>query len=309
MMVGTRVKTLFKNKSERKRLLFYSLMIALPLAQVAIFYFGVNINSILLAFKEYEGGDYHWIGFENFRNVLTEIFTDPTAEWRFAFKNTFIAWIVCTGIGMTLALFFSYYLFKKGIGKNFFRVMLFMPSIISSIVMVILFTYFVDSFIPELAMRYFGAEIRGLLSNPDTTMLMIYLYNILMGFGTNVLLLSSAMSSVSDSIVEAAQLDGANNLQLFWHVVFPQIFPTFVTIFIVSVANLFANQLNLYSFYGAYAEAKYVTVGYLLYKRTVSAANAQYPELATIGILLTIIIIPVTLGLRKLLEKVGPSDE
>ena len=107
MMVGTRVKNLFKNKSERKRLLFYSLMIALPLAQVAIFYFGVNINSILLAFKEYDGGTYHWVGFENFCNVLTEIFTDPTAEWRFAFKNTFIAWIVCTGIGMTLALFFS----------------------------------------------------------------------------------------------------------------------------------------------------------------------------------------------------------
>ena len=51
-MVGTRVKNLFKNKSERKRLLFYRLMTALPVAQVAIFYLGVNINSILLAFKE-----------------------------------------------------------------------------------------------------------------------------------------------------------------------------------------------------------------------------------------------------------------
>lgn len=309
MTLSTRVKTLLHSKSERKRLLFYALVIALPLAQVAIFYFGVNINSILLAFKEYEGGSYHWVGPDNFKRVLTEIFTDSTAEWRFAFKNTFVAWIVCTGIGMTLALFFSYYIFKKGIGKNFFRVMLFMPSIISSIVMVILFTYFVDSFIPEFLMRYFDTEIRGLLSDPRTTMFMIYLYNILMGFGTNVLLLSSAMSSVSDSTVEAAQLDGANNLRLFWHVVLPQIFPTFVTIFIVSVANLFANQLNLYSFYGAYAEARLGTVGYLLYKRTVSAANAQYPELATIGLLLTIVIIPLTLGLRKFLEKVGPSDE
>ena len=37
--------------------------------------------------------------------------------------------------------------------------------------------------------------------------------------------------------------------------------------------------------------------------------DAQYPELATIGLLLTIVIIPLTLGLRKFLEKVGPSDE
>lgn len=64
----------------------------------------------------------------------------------------------------------------------------------------------------------------------SATMLMIYLYNILMGFGTNVLLLSSAMSSVSDSIVEAAQLDGANNLQLFWHVVFPQIWRSIIPV-------------------------------------------------------------------------------
>lgn len=305
------MKSIIKSKSERKRLLFYSLMIALPLAQVLIFYFGVNINSILLAFKQYDGttGAYSWVGFDNFGRVLTEIFTDPTAEWRFAFKNSFIAWIVCTSIGMTLALFFSYYIFKKGIGRNFFRVVLFMPSIISSIVMVILFTYVVDNFIPDVIFALFGTEMRGLLSNPDTTMLMIYLYTILMGFGTNVLLLSSAMSGISDSIIEAAQLDGANNIRLFWHVVLPQVFPTFVTIFIVSIAQLFSNQLNLYSFYGGYAEAQYSTVGYLLYKRTVSASYAEYPALAAIGILLTIVIIPVTLGIRKLLEKVGPSDE
>lgn len=301
--------TAFKNKKERKNLLFYSLMIALPLLQVIIFYFGVNINSIFLAFKEYDGGSYNWLGFDNFSKVLTEIFTDPKAEWRFAFKNTFTSWIICTAIGMLLALFYSYYIYKKGVGKNFFRIMLFMPSIVSSIVMVILYTYFVDSFIPEIAKTYFNAEVRGLLSNPKTTMLMIYLYNILMGLATNVLLLSSAMTSVSDSVVEAAQLDGANNLQLFCHVVFPQIFPTFITIFIVSVANLFANQLNLYSFYGSYANAKYATVGYLLYKRTVSASYAQYPELAAIGILLTVVIVPITLGVRKILEKVGPSND
>ena len=305
------MKSIIKSKSERKRLLFYSLMIALPLAQVLIFYFGVNINSILLAFKQYDGttGAYSWVGFDNFGRVLTEIFTDPTAEWRFAFQNSVIAWIVCTSIGMTLALFFSYYIFKKGIGRNFFRVVLFMPSIISSIVMVILFTYVVDNFIPDVIFALFGTEMRGLLSNLDTTMLMIYLYTILMGFGTNVLLLSSAMSGISDSIIEAAQLDGANNIRLFWHVVLPQVFPTFVTIFIVSIAQLFSNQLNLYSFYGGYAEAQYATVGYLLYKRTVSASYAEYPALASIGILLTIVIIPVTLGIRKLLEKVGPSDE
>ena len=297
----------FLSQRKRMRMAFIVCGIAIPILNFFVFWIPTNINSLIMAF-EVNSPEGTKFGFDYFSMLFNE-FGNPFSRISGAVVNTIIFFCVNTFIKLPLCFLFSYFIYKKILGYKVFRYVFYLPSIISSIVMVILFTYFVDSFIPEIAMRWFGSEIRGLLSNPDTTMLMIYLYNILMGFGTNVLLLSSAMSSVSDSIVEAAQLDGANNLQLFWHVVFPQIFPTFVTIFIVSVANLFANQLNLFSFYGSYAEAKYVTVGYLLYKRTVSAANAQYPDLATIGILLTIIIIPVTLGLRKLLEKVGPSDE
>lgn len=305
------IRALVHSKRERKRLLFYAIMIALPLLQVGIFYFGVNINSILLAFKEYDSatGEYSWAGFEHFAKVLDEFIHDPSATWRYAFLNSFVTWIITASVNMILALFFSYYIFKKGIGKNFFRVMLFMPSIVSSIIMVVLFSYFVDSFIPEIVFKYFGKEMRGMLSNPDLTMFMLILYSIITGFGTNVLLLSSAMSSISDSVVEAAQIDGCNRFQEFIHVVFPSIYPTFVTILIVSIAGLFSNQMNLFSFYGMFAEVKFSTVGYILYKRTVQASYSQYPDLAAIGILITLIIVPLTLGSRKILEKVGPKYE
>jgi len=297
-----------KNKRSRKMFIFYCTMIALPVLQVVIFYFGVNINSILLAFKNYdrETGAYAWTGFEHFIKVSNEMFTDVT--WSFAFKNSFIAWSVSLVVSMTLALFFSYYIYKKGFGKNFFRVMLFLPSIVSGIVMVILFRNLVDNFIPAVVFRLGGEEILGLLANHDTTMLVLIVYGILMGFGTNVLLLSGAMSSISSSITDAGQIDGANKWQEFWHIVFPQIFPTFLTILIISIANLFSNQLSLFSFYGSYAEAQFYTVGYLLYKRTLAASYAEYSDLAAIGIILTLIIVPITLGIRKLLEKVGPSN-
>ena len=299
----------FKNKRSRKQFIFYCLMIALPVVQVLIFYFGVNINSILLAFKNYdrETGNYVWTGFEHFVKTAKEMFTDVT--WAFAFKNSVIAWAVSTVVSMVLALFFSYYIYKKGLLKNFFRVMLFLPSIISSIVMVILFRNLVDNFIPALVLRLGGEPILGLLANHDTTMLVLIVYQILMGFGTNVLLLSGAMSSIPTSITEAAQIDGAGKLREFFTIVFPQIFPTFLTILIISLASLFSNQLNLFSFYGSYAEAQFSTVGYILYKRTLAASYAEYSDLAAIGIILTLIIVPITLGVRKVLEKVGPSND
>ena len=189
------------------------------------------------------------------------------------------------------------------------RVMLFLPSIISSIVMVILFRNLVDNFIPAVVLRLGGEEVLGLLADHNTTMIVLIVYGILMGFGTNVLLLSGAMSAISTSITEAAQIDGANRWREFWHIVFPQVFPTFLTIFIISVANLFSNQLNLFSFYGAHADAQFSTIGYILYKRTLSASYAEYSDLAAIGIILTLIIVPITLGIRKFLEKVGPSND
>ena len=311
------LKVNLKSKSERKRFIFYCAMIALPLAQVLIFYFAVNINSILLAFKNYtrvidpvtgkESFTYEWTGFEHFTKVLSEMFTDVT--WKFAFVNSVTVWVISASVSLTLALFFSYYIYKKGLFKNFFRVTLFLPSIISSIVMVILFRNLVDNFIPKLVLKFGGKPILGLLANHDTTMLVLIFYNILMGFGTNVLLLSSAMSSIPTSVIEAAQIDGANKIREFFYVVFPQIFPTFLTILIISIANLFANQINLFSFYGSNAEAQFSTIGYLLYKRTVSASYAEYSDLAAIGLLLTLVIVPITLGVRKLLEKVGPSNE
>lgn len=308
----TKRGNLFTNKLERGRLIFYICMMALPILQVAIFYFGVNFNSVLLAFKHYavdpDTGEkiMTWAGFENFKKIFYDIFHDST--WKFAIKNTFIIFFAITLANLALSLLFSFYIFRKGIGAKFFRVTLYMPSILSGIVMVILFEYFVNVFIPEIFRVITGMQMDGLMSNPKTTFGMLIFYSILTGFGSNVLLLSGAMSSISKSTLEAARIDGATEMQQFFRVIFPQIFPTFVTIFIVSISAFFSNQLNLFSFYGGNAQAKYYTVGYLLFNRTRSATIAQYPELAAIGVLLTLIIVPITLIVRKVLTKVGPSN-
>ena len=46
--------TNIKRKGDRSELLFYCALIALPILQVVIFYFYVNFNSVLMAFKSYD---------------------------------------------------------------------------------------------------------------------------------------------------------------------------------------------------------------------------------------------------------------
>lgn len=295
-----------KYSDKREQLIFYCIMIAIPVIQICIFYFGVNFNSFVLAFKSYTADGVKY-GFDNFKQVFFDLFND--IRWAYAFKNSLLVYAIATGVNIPLALLFAYYIYRKKPAANFFKTMLYFPAIASSIVMVILFKYFVDTFIPSVVFQTSGKEIMGLMSNPDTTMLMLIFYMIITGFGTNTLLLSGAMASVNDSTVEAAKIDGATPFQIFFKVVLPHVWPTLVTILVTGLATLFLNQFNLFSLYGNNAETKFITIGYLLYKLTYRASNTEYPYLAAFGLILTVIIIPITLGIRKLLNKVGPSDE
>ena len=81
-----------------------------------------------------------------------------------------------------------------------------------------------------------------------------------------MLMYSGAMSGVSDSVIEAAKLDGITPIREFFYIIVPLIYPTLVTFLVVEVAGIFTNQMNLYNFYGLKAEYSLYTFGYFLYK-------------------------------------------
>ncbi|PWM75294.1 MAG: hypothetical protein DBX59_02375 [Bacillota bacterium] len=293
---------------KKKDLIFCLLIIAVPAIQFGIFYIGVNLNSLLMAFQSYNvdktqnTGYYVFNHFENFKTIYLEL-KYGSEVWT-ALKNSFVVFGYNVVIGITLALVFSLYIYKKMVLSKFFRVLLFLPSILSSIVTVTMYKYFVESGLPE-----FLGLANGLLSNPDTAMGTLIFFMIWIGFGTQVLMYSGAMSGIDDSVIEAAKLDGASPLREFVSVILPMIYPTLVTFLVVNVAGIFTNQLNLYSFYGNGAEVKYRTIGYFLFRNTKLASNAELPGLAAYGVVLTVISVPLTLGVRYLLERFGPSED
>ena len=125
---------------------------------------------------------------------------------------------------------------------------------------------------------------------------------------------SNKMAGISPEIIEAANLDGATQLQEFWHVVLPLTFPTISIFLITGVATLFTNQFNLYSFYGGYKtvpDSSLETLGYYMYSRAEAAKLDQtvYPPLAALGLIMTAIAVPLTFGLKFTLEKFGPSED
>ena len=201
---------------KEKKLLFYVLVMAYPIIQFCIFYIGVNLNSILLAFKEYTEVDgrfvFKFVWFEQFAYCINMIKTE--AVFRYAFKNSFLTYIISTAISSTLALFFSFYIYKNKFASSFFRIMLFIPSIISPLVLAILFNNLAEDALPMYLSQIFGKQFYPLISGKSAFAVLNF-YRIWVGFGTSILIYNGSMSAIDVSVTEAAKLDGATGIKEF----------------------------------------------------------------------------------------------
>ena len=140
------------NVKKRRDLAYYILLLFFPFLQFFIFYVVVNFNSIVLSFERFEldGYSFKYVygGFENYAKVISDIFHDETMGNML--KNSGIAYLSGLLITTPLALFFSYYVMKKFKGSAFFRVILFLPTIISAVITLFMFKIICDNILPEL---------------------------------------------------------------------------------------------------------------------------------------------------------------
>lgn len=294
---------------KRKDVIFYVLMMAFPVIQFIVFYIVVNGGSFLLAFQNINivTNTTTWT-FDSVARMAKMLVTDHGMLT--ILKTSFVSYFLLLIIGTPLGLLFSYYIFKKLPLSGAFRVILFLPSIISAIVMVTIFQFFVERAVPELVRILFHKTIPGLMENTATRFGTVIFYNIWVGFGTGVLMYANGMSGISQEIIDAAHVDGATGFREFWSITLPSIFPTISTFVITGIAGIFTSQMNLFSFYGGAAPEDLQTFGYYLYMHTAAAASrAEYPDVAALGLLLSCVAIPLTMLVKWAMEKFGPSAD
>ena len=271
-------------------------------------YIYVNLNSFFLAFKTYRDGEAVFAGFDNFVRVFHTFGSDPVISN--GIKYSLLSFVLSFAVGMTFSLFFSYYVYKKKFLSGIFKVLLFAPSIISPLVMVTLYRYVVDSFIPFILREYFDSKIIGLLSDKNYVYGTVMFYCLFVGFGPRLLLFSNAMSGINESIIEAAHIDGVGAFGEFFYIVFPQIFSTVAVFVTTSFATIFTAQYSLYEFFQGGSDY-FVTIGYYMYREVQQSGGdfATYPMLSAMGLTFTVLIAPIAWGIRKLMTKLDPMEE
>lgn len=298
-------------KIELKKEIFYYGLLFIPLLHFCVFYIYANFDSLYMSFTNfnYNTGIYDFNGFETFKAVFYK-FSTVGYYWGSFWRSVKL---LCYSllVGIPIPLVFAYYLYKKSLGHGFFKIMLFLPSMLSSIVLVTVFRNFVEYALPAFG-KILGTNIpNDLIFNPQKAFPVTLSYSLWLGFGTQIILYTGAMSSISDSIIEAGELDGAKSIREFWSIIIPCVWPTIVTFVVVSISGTFNNMMHLYDFYGGGASEDIMTMGYYLYKKinSQSTSISEYPELSAIGLMCTVVTFIAITVVKRLLEKFGPSEE
>lgn len=296
-----------KKKMNRRipDIIFLCTALVIPLTQFILLYVCVNINSVLLAFREYVGdNEYIFAGFKNFADLIKEFSTE--AKYKQIFKNSIVMWFASSPCTLLICMVIAYSVWKKVYCSNFFSVMLFLPGVLSSVVFVMVARVMVVNAVPALTGSSASAEI---LQPPQGFYTLLF-YERILSFGTTMIYFLGALSGVSSELIEYGHLEGVNAFQEFVHIVFPSIYNTFVSLLVVGLAQIFTNMGFLLAYYGVTADYSVRTFGYHIYITVKNEVNYyKYPYAASMGLLFTFITIPVVFVSKFLLEKVGPKEE
>ena len=294
-------------------LIYYCAWIAVPLFFFILLYVVINGNSILLAFqKTNDEGAVYFNGFNNFIDVFKDFFYKP--QYGIYLSRSLIVYGVSL-IFMFLPMFFSFYVYKKMAGHKIFTTILFLPTILSSMVTVSIFRMLADKVIPDILLQVFGTQVEPLITNTQSAFTTLLFYSTWMGFGSGLLTQLAAMNSIDISAREAAQLDGVTFFQEFIYIAFPATYQVIMLTFITGFAGIFTNQLNLYAFYGEGAPAEAANLGYFIQIETLKANEGKqgalhdFHYLSAYGLIITLITVPITLLMKHLIFTYGPSED
>ena len=291
------------NKAERSSNIFYALLMIFPVIQFILFYVVVNFKSFGYAFMESEKiseTEIVWrFTFDNFKDWFTN--SSKLRDLISTAKMSLLYYGVSLCVSIPLGLLFSYYIFKKLPFSKFFRVFLFIPSIIPAAAFILTF----KTILNDVTLEVFNTEALRFDANP---LIWVIFCNLYVSFGTSVLMYANKMFDISPEIVEAGKLDGAVGIKEFWYLILPLTFPTLSVFLVTGVATMFTNQYNLMLF-NAPPETR--SLGYYMYilaGRTIGYEQ-DIPNVAALGLILTAVAIPLTFIVKSLLDKFGPSEE
>lgn len=285
---------------------YWQLYLIIIPAIVAVFIFHyVPIYGVQIAFRDYRAskgiwgsnwvGLKHFIKFVNYPNFWTII------------KNTLsvtLYSLTTFPLAIILALMLNEVTNAKY--KKFVQMVSYAPHFVSTVVvcsMVMLFTNYSNGLFNNIRVAL-GLDRIDIITNPDLFVPIYVWSGVWQGLGWGTIIYIAALSNISTELIEAARIDGANRMQVIWHVNIPCILPTVVIMLILRMGDLLdvgfekifllQNSLNM--------SASRVLSTYVY---EVGIGGGQYSYSAAIGLFNNVISVIMVVATNKIARKIS----
>lgn len=267
---------------------------------IAVFYLWPTVRTLIISFtKSGPFGGSEWVGIENY----TRLFQDP--ELIGALRNTAIYTVIAL-IGIPLAVAIAALLNTTGLkGRSAYRTLYFIPVVTmpAAIALVWRMIYNGDYGVLNAALGAVGIEGRSWLTDPNTALIAIAVVGIWAGLGTNIVIFLAGLQGIPDTIMEAADLDGAGPVRKFFSITIPLLSPSIFFVSVISVIGALQVFDLIYMMLGRSNPAmpNTRTVVYLFYEAGFLDNDRGYA--AAVAFLLLVIILILTVVQFRLQKK------
>jgi len=221
-------------KTTLKNPYVYMLFVVPTVAMYFLFFIYPTITSFLFGFTDWDGlNARHFIGLDNFVNA----FKDP--EFRSSILNNLIILVFSCCIQVPLIIIFSLLISSVKRFQGFYKTTVFMPSILSTSIIGILWGYIYDPDVGLLNnfLKVFGIDPIYWLAESKWAMFSILLTNAWQWMGFYIVLILAAILGIPKDIDEAAMIDGATGVQRAWYLTIPLIRPIINVVIMLSIAG------------------------------------------------------------------------
>ena len=221
------------------------LIFSLPwLITFGIFWLFPLIYSLLLGFTDYQLlKGYNWVGFANYRTLLSD------SEFLQSVKNTFVFVGGTIPITTVIALLLALLVSGQIKARSLFRAAFFMPSITSMVVIALIFTnLFQRGGYVSLLAAMVGMDVpeHGLLYDSSTALYSIMAMDIWMSVGYYMLIFLAGLKSIPDELYEAAEISGASRLRQFFSITLPLLRPVGLYILVINSIKSFQVFIEIF---------------------------------------------------------------
>ena len=193
---------------------------------------------LVTSFFNYTMTDFAFIGLANY----SEMFGDPI--FGKALVNTIVIVVVSVPVTCMFSLWVASIIFKmRPINTSFFRCVFYLPVVTGSVAVTVVWKWIFNNYTGVLnyLCKALGIISKNMnwLGDPSTALGCIITILLTTSVGQPIVLYVSALNNVDHSLVEAASVDGATNMQTFWRIKWPQIMPTTLYILVITTINSF----------------------------------------------------------------------